>query len=396
MWFFVPVNTPNLPSPPRRPYNVLMKRVALIRNSYSYDVGGAEIFPVNLAKLLSPDDYEPFILSANRKTQKIASAAGFKAVHSPWWSFQNFSGLGVFLFPVYLLWVIVLTVWYFLFFLRNRIDVVHPQSRDDFIAATFAAKILHKKVVWTDHADLKYIYMNHKTWYKNPVGKLVYLASKLADHVTIISFSESKLIEESLGRKLPVNYTVIYIGVADNYKPSKRKGDKLVLVSTSRLVKAKGIGELIEAFKLINNTHVVLKLYGDGPDAAYFKSLASGVKNIEFLGHVDDVIQVLRNADVLVHPSYHEGFGLSLVEAEMCGLPIIACNVGSIPEIVKDGVSGILVQPRSTKDLAEAMSLLAKSPKLRTSMGQAGRQIFLDNFQFDKIVAEKFLPLYAR
>lgn len=359
-------------------------------------MGGAEIFPVNLARLLSADGYEPYILSANKKTRAIAYAASLKAARSPWWSFQNFSGPGIFLFPVYLLWMIALTAWYLLFFLIHHVDVVHPQSRDDFVAATLAAKLLHKKVVWTDHADLKYVYMNHKKWYKNPVGKLVYLASKLADHVTIISYSEKRLIEESLGKALPHNYTVIYIGVVDSYASIKRKGSELVFASTSRLVKAKGIGELIEAFKLVDSPHAVLKLYGDGPDATYLKSLAEGVKNIEFLGHVDDVVQALSDADILVHPSYHEGFGLSLVEAEMRGLPIIACSVGSIPEIVKDGVSGVLVRPKSVKDLAEAMNLLAKNPELRTSMGQAGRQIFLDNFQFDKIVAEKFLPLYGR
>lgn len=375
---------------------MLMRRVALIRNSYSFDVGGAEIFPVNLARLFSTDEYESFILSANKKTRAIASAAGLKTARSPWWPFQNFSGPGIFLFPAYLLWMGVLTVWYLLFFIEHHIDIVHPQSRDDFVAATFAAKLLHKKVVWTDHADLKYVYMNHKMWYKNPVGKLVYLASKLANDVTIISYSEKRLIEKSLGKALPHNYTVIYIGVVDNYRPTKRRGDKLVFASTSRLVKAKGLVELIEAFKLVENPHAVLRLYGDGPDATYLKSLSAGVKNIEFLGHIDDVVQTLSSADILVHPSYHEGFGLSLVEAEMCGLPIIACNVGSIPEIVKDGVNGVLVKPRSVKDLTEAMSLLARNPELRTSMGQAGRQIFLGNFQLDKIVAEKFLPLYDR
>jgi glycosyltransferase involved in cell wall biosynthesis len=287
-------------------------------------------------------------------------------------------------------------MWYFAYFLKNRIDIVHPQSRDDFVAATIAAKLQGKKVVWSDHADLKYVYMNHKTWYKNPVGKLVYLTSKLADHVVIESFSEKKLIEEALGKPLPANYTVIYLGVIDCYKPAKRKGNELVFVSTSRLVKAKGIGELIEAFKLIDSKNAVLKLCGNGPDSAYFRSLADGDKNIEFLGHVNDVVEVLQSSDVLVHPSYHEGFGLSLVEAEMCSLPIIACKVGSIPEIVKDGVSGILVPTKSVEDLAEAMNLLAIKPSLRKEMGQAGRQIYLENFQFDKIVEERFVPLYEQ
>lgn len=371
-----------------------MKRVALIRNSYPFDFGGAEIFPINLAKLLISNGYEPFIVSAHKKTLTMSSTSGLAIVRSPWWSFQNFSGLKVLLFPAYLFWILFLTIWYFIYFLRHRIDIAQPQSRDDFIASTFAAKILYRKIIWIDHADLKYIYMNHKKWYKNPVGKLVYISSKLADKIIIESHSEKKLIESSLNKKLPSNYSVIHIGVVDSYKPTKPRSGPLILASTSRMVKTKGISELIEAFKLIDSKNVILKLCGDGPDVDYFKSLAGGIKNIEFLGQVDDVIGVLQNSDVLIHPSYHEGFGLSLVEAEMCSLPIIACSVGSIPEIVKDGVNGILIQPRNVDELAAAMSRLIKDAKLRIDMGKAGRKIFLENFQFDIIVKEKFLPLY--
>ena len=373
-----------------------MKKIALIRNSYSFDVGGAEIFPINLAGILAKSDYEPIILSANSKTLAMAKNSKLRTMHSPWWPLQNFSGLRVLLFPIYLIWMLFMTGWYLFCFIKNHVDVIHPQSRDDFISATFAAKLLNKKVIWTDHADLKYIYANYKVWYKNPIGKLVFIASKLADQVTIESFSEQSLIKEALGGPLPANYSVIYIGVVDNYRPAKRKENELTLVSTSRLVTAKGIGELIEAMKLIASTDVTLKICGGGPEADHFKSLAQGMNNIEFLGHIDNVLQVLRSADVLVHPSYHEGFGLSLVEAEMCGLPIIASDVGSIPEIVKDSVSGILVPPKSARDLADAIDALANNPKLRARMGMAGRQIFLDNFQFDRIVRDKIIPLYNK
>lgn len=374
----------------------MVKRIALIRNSNSFDVGGAEIFPIDLAKMLTLDGYEPFLLSSNKKTLAMAQAANIKSFHSPWWSFQNFSGLRIFLFPLYLIWILVIAVWYSIFILRNHIDVIHPQSRDDFVAATFAAKILRKKVVWTDHADLKAIYMNHNKWYKNPVGKLVYSASKLAKYVTIESNSEKNLIEKSLQKDLPGNYMVIHIGVLDTHKQVKQKNKKLVLVSTSRLVKDKGISELIEAFKLVNDPTIELKLCGDGPDINLFKKRSAGVSNIVFLGHVKNVVDILESSDILVHPTYHEGFGLSLVEAEMCGLPIIASNVGSIPEIVRDGFSGILVEPKSPAKLAEAIKLLAKNPKMRADMGKSGRQIFLDKFQLDKIAREKFIPLYEK
>lgn len=373
-----------------------MKRVALIRNARSYDFGGAEIFSISLAHQLDALGHKPVIVGAHKKTLSTARRSGLKTAKGPWWSFQDFSGSRVVLFSFYVVWILILTAWYFGFFLKNSIDVAHPQSRDDFIAATIAAKLLGRKVVWTDHADLKHIYMNHEKWYKNPLGKLVYFAGLLADCITLESHSEERLITKSLGKTLPKNYQVVYIGVVDSYEATVRSNSKPTLVSTSRLVTDKGIGELIEAFKSLEHNSAVLKICGDGPEAKHFKELATGIKNIEFLGHVNDVTTVLADADIFVHPTYHEGFGLSLVEAEMCSLPIIASNVGSIPEIVEDEVSGILVEPRDSRALAEAMARLIADAKLRSRMGKAGRAIFLKNFQFDKIVKEKFVPIYER
>jgi len=372
-----------------------VKKVALIRNSYPYDVGGAEIFPINLAKILISKGYMPIVLSSNKKTLQMAGDASLETAHSPWWSFQNFSGPLVLIFPLYILWMLILTGWYIVFIKKHHIDVVHPQSRDDFIAATLAAKLLRKTALWSDHADLKYVYLNHTTWYKNPVGKLVFAVSKLADNVAIESYSEKSLVEASLGRALPKNYSVMHIGVVDSYRPgTKRKSDDVILVSTSRLVTAKGIGELIEAMKLIKNKRATLKICGDGPDAKHFRTLAKDINNIEFMGHISNVVGILQSADILVHPTYHEGFGLSLVEAEMCGLPIIASNVGSIPEIVSDNISGILVPPKDVIALASAIERLTSDHEVRKTMGKAGRRIFLENFQFDQIVKEHFIPLY--
>lgn len=372
------------------------KKILLIRNAYSFDFGGAELFPVSLALELKKLNLDTIVTSRSKKLLSYAKKNNVSVLKGVWWSRQNWSGKNTILFPVFVIWQIILFFHYFFVIIYYKIDAVHPQSRDDFISATLAGRLLGKKVVWTDHADIKYIYMNHKIWYKNPVGKLVYLSSKLANHVTIESISEKKLIECELGKELPANYKVVHIGVVDNYKPRENITKKLVIVATSRLVKEKGIGELIKAIKLINASNIVLKICGDGPDAAQFKREAEGIVNIEFLGHIDDVSKILQNSDILVHPSYHESFGLSLVEAEMHSLPIVACKVGSIPEIVKDGVSGILVKPRDSDDLAKALDTLIKNPRLRTEMGDAGRQIFLDMFQFDKIVKNDFLPLYEK
>lgn len=374
-----------------------MKRVALIRNSYSFDIGGAEILPVRLASIIATEGFEPYLLSSNVRTLKMAREAGIKFVKSPWWSFQNISGIRELLFPLYLLWTLVCACWYLVFFAKNRIDVVNPQSRDDFISATLAAKILRKKVIWSDHADLKYVYANHRVWYKNPVGKLAFFMSRYASAVIIESHSEKRLMETSLGNHAPKNHIVIYIGVVDNYKKARKPvSSDVVFISTSRLVADKGIGDLIGAMDMISTKNVCLKICGDGPDADSFKELAKRNHKIEFLGHISNIEEVLTSADVLVHPTYREGFGLSLVEAEMFKLPIIASNVDSIPEIVKDEVSGILVEPRNSQELADAIDRLAGSKDLREKMGEAGRKIFLENFQFDVIVKEKIIPLYNK
>lgn len=372
-----------------------MKRIALIRNSNYYDFGGAEIFPINLSKILK-NSYRPLVLSSNNHMLDAAKKFNLQIIKSPWWSFQNFSGPRILLIGLYVAWQMYLISWYFVFGARKKVDVFHPQSRDDFIAATLAAKLLGKKVVWTDHADLKHIYINHKKWYKNPVGKLVWLASKLADHIVLESYSEKKLIENQLGYKLSAKYIVIHLGVVDSYKLKDKNSKKVVFVSTTRLVKDKGIAELIEAYKLIGSKNTRLTIYGDGPDSAIFKSQATNIVGIEMLGHVADINSALSQADILVHPTYHEGFGLSLVEAEMWGLPIIASNVGSIPEIVKNKVNGLLVPSKNIKELAKAMESLANNYDLRIEMGEASRKIYLDNFQFDKIVKEKFIPLYEK
>jgi glycosyltransferase involved in cell wall biosynthesis len=162
-------------------------------------------------------------------------------------------------------------------------------------------------------------------------------------------------------------------------------------------VTAKGIGEAIQAYKILNQQDKAkLIIYGDGPESRLFNRLATDIKGIEMVGHIDKVTKALMRADVFVHPSYHEGFSLSLIEATMCSLPIIACRVGGNPEIVKEGVNGLLIKEKDPGSLANAMRYFIENPDLIKSMGRKSRDIYLENFQFNKIVKEKFLPLYEK
>lgn len=375
------------------------RRILLIRNAFSYDFGGGERFPVDLASELSLLDYDPIIVSRSPKLLEYATSKNIRSIRGWWWSQQDWSGKRLVLTPLYFIWQLLLTCWYIGLIVRTRPGVVHPQSKDDFIAATLAGKLLRKRVIWTDHADLKYVYTNHQVWYKNPVGKLVFAVGKLADRITLVSQSEATLIKQSLGFDAPSNYTVIHNGVRDirdSVTAADRPADKRIIVATSRLVTAKGIGELIHAVSELRARYpdLALWLVGDGPETDKFKKLAEGADNIQFLGHQDMPLQYVKAADIFAHPSYHEGFSLSIVEAAMMQKPIIACNVGGNPEIVHDNQTGLLVPARDAASLVDAIDKLLSDPGLTKQLAQNVRQLFEDEFQFDKIVKRKFVPIY--
>ncbi len=87
-------------------------------------------------------------------------------------------------------------------------------------------------------------------------------------------------------------------------------------------------------------------------------------------------------------PSYYETGGLSAIEAMAFGLPVVASRTGGLPEVVEDGVTGILVPPGDSKALAEAVVLLLHDPALRRRLGQAGRQRVLDEFTLDRVLPQ--------
>jgi len=92
---------------------------------------------------------------------------------------------------------------------------------------------------------------------------------------------------------------------------------------------------------------------------------------------------LLSQTDIFVMPSNNESFGVAAVEAQAMGVPVVATNVGGVPEAVTHGITGILVEPKSEQDLADAILTLIKNPDLRMQMGKAGRQHVLDKYDWN-------------
>jgi len=116
-----------------------------------------------------------------------------------------------------------------------------------------------------------------------------------------------------------------------------------------------------------------------------------GIGNhVQFAGQVPDeeLAALYRRASVCVLPSYYEAFGLVAAEAMAFGVPVVATSAGGLPEVVEDGVTGILVPPGDVRALAEAIVRVLDDPYLRQRMGKAGRSRVLSRFAVDRVVHE--------
>jgi glycosyltransferase involved in cell wall biosynthesis len=100
-------------------------------------------------------------------------------------------------------------------------------------------------------------------------------------------------------------------------------------------------------------------------------------------------------ADIFVYPSYHEGMPMAIIEAMACGLPVVGTRVGGIPDLIQDGVNGILVDPASPDQLAEALIKIASDPQLSFSMQKNGAKIANERYDIKQHVA-KLVEIYAQ
>jgi glycosyltransferase involved in cell wall biosynthesis len=144
----------------------------------------------------------------------------------------------------------------------------------------------------------------------------------------------------------------------------------------ARMEIRKGVFDLLDAWPavLAEQPGLHLVLAGRGPLGDEVGRRAQLLDNTHFIGYRSDVAAVLKAVDFLAMPSHWEGFGLVAAEAMAAGKPVIAANTSSLPELIDDGVEGILVPPRDPHALANAILRLARDPALRSAMGRLGRE----------------------
>jgi glycosyltransferase involved in cell wall biosynthesis len=239
---------------------------------------------------------------------------------------------------------------------RIRPDIVHTHLVHADVYGGVAARAVGARLVSTKHNDDPF-----------RVGPFRYVERGLAAlsrGIVTITDSLRRFNVERVG--LPAaKVTTIHYGLDDlpeawgENPPDDVPPDARVLLAVARLVPQKGIDVAAQALARVRERHpeAVLVVLGDGPERERLRG-----DGVHLLGRVPDVAAWLRRAELLVHPARWEGFGLALLEAMLAALPVVATRVSSIPEIVVDGETGLLVPPDDAGALAAALLRVLDDP----------------------------------
>jgi glycosyltransferase involved in cell wall biosynthesis len=180
-------------------------------------------------------------------------------------------------------------------------------------------------------------------------------------------------------------FEIVHYGIAGRDGVAPYAGAEPRLLCVGRLIPVKGHLVLLRALAQARSRApgLVLDIAGQGPLEPALKAYAAelGLSDaVRFLGFVSPIQSAIEAASAVVVPSLGEGFGMVALEAMERGRPVVASDVGGLPEIVADGETGFVVPAGDAEALADALVTLVSSPARAAEMGQAGRRRALESF----------------
>jgi glycosyltransferase involved in cell wall biosynthesis len=289
----------------------------------------------------------------------------------------------------------------FIFLRKEKVDIVHTHTSKAGLLGRLAAKAAGVPIII--HTPHGHVFFGYFGLLKTKIFILLEkLASRITDKVVALTNREKedyivfriahgdKLITICSGVELNKYKELSYFEKQNCKKELQIPNNSLIVGTAGRLVSVKGPEFLIDAAKNIISRHpdTFFLFAGDGylRQDLEKKALDMDIKdNIIFLGWRNDIARIISIYDVFVLPSLNEGMGRVLVEAMALGKPIVASDVGGIPDLVTHQTNGFLVSPKSPKELAEYIQILLEDRKKREEMGLAGKERAL-NFSKEMMI----------
>jgi glycosyltransferase involved in cell wall biosynthesis len=267
-------------------------------------------------------------------------------------------------------------------------DIIHAHTSKAGLLGRVAAFLMGIPIVFTAHTwSFVGGVSRGQRWYSVPLERLAGALGGMTIAVSQANLDLALQLKVTPRKRL----VRIWNGVVDvPVRASAGTRESVTLIMTARFVKQKDHVLLLEALAGVTGNWRLL-LVGDGPDLPEVRASAAKLKindRVDFLGDRDDVPRLLAEADIFVLATNWEGLPLSILEAMRAGLPVIATNVGGVPEAVTDGVTGYLTQRGSVVQMRTRLQALIDSRDLLVSMGNQGRHRYEQDFRVEAMVQE--------
>lgn len=362
-------------------------RVLFVLDSIDDTAGGAERFVIGLAQALSPERYEALVATTRQAEGALLGelqAAGVRHVDACRRGRFDVRGL-----------------WRLLRFLfTERIDVLHANKFGSNVWGVLFGRLARVPVVIAEEHTWSYTGQRLRPLIDGRViGPLsdAFVAVSTADRDRMISLEH---VRPEKVEVIPTAYIPRAGGGGADVRAELGLEPGVPLVGTVAILRPqKALEVLLDAFAIVAaqrpDPHLVLAGAGESEAALRAQARDLGLEErIHFLGLRQDVNAVWRSIDVGAISSDFEGTPIAALEAMVNGTPLVATAVGGVPDLVQDGVSGLLVPPRDPQALAAGLLRLLDDPDERAAFAAAGERRVGD-FSLDTLV-ERTEALYER
>jgi len=261
---------------------------------------------------------------------------------------------------------------------EKNIQILHCHLLESFFMGYLLKKFFFN--------NIKLIYHEHGRVFSNRATYKLYLKSTYGDTDLSIAVSEAtkeKLIQytQRAEEKIRVIYNFVDFDKfnVENRKKHfnnlnlkiKKNNNDFVLGFAARIIERKGWLDLLLALKSLQIENIKLLIVGEGAESKKLQTTIEKLNlnnEVRYLGFIDDILDFYACLDCFVIPSHWEPMGLTEIEAQACGIPVIASNTKGLNEIIRDKETGLLFEPRNVKDLEEKILLMYNDKDLRKKL----------------------------